>query len=124
MDAARCGGLTTVWAPALPFAAPSRHPHTPLLVQIKAHPWSRVFSKRMPADAVDLVRRMWRAALGTGRVWPPRFAAGHKVACVLVGVGCGCRDTMGVGAHTTQAPSVIRQPLTTSPSRRRTLADQ
>jgi len=25
--------------------------------QIKAHPWAKVFSKRMPADAVDLVRR-------------------------------------------------------------------
>ena len=24
--------------------------------QIKAHPWSRVFSKRLPPDAVDLVR--------------------------------------------------------------------
>jgi len=24
--------------------------------QIKAHPWSKVFSKRLPADAVDLVR--------------------------------------------------------------------
>lgn len=24
--------------------------------QIKAHPWNKVFSKRMPADAVDLVR--------------------------------------------------------------------
>lgn len=24
--------------------------------QIKAHPWSKVFSKRMPQDAVDLVR--------------------------------------------------------------------
>ena len=23
---------------------------------IKAHPWSKVFSKRLPADAVDLVR--------------------------------------------------------------------
>ena len=23
--------------------------------QIKAHPWGKVFSKRMPADAVDLV---------------------------------------------------------------------
>ena len=23
--------------------------------QIKAHPWAKVFSKRMPADAVDLV---------------------------------------------------------------------
>lgn len=26
--------------------------------QIKAHPWSKVFSKRMPADAVDLVRSL------------------------------------------------------------------
>ncbi len=24
--------------------------------QIKAHPWTKVFSKRMPADAIDLVR--------------------------------------------------------------------
>ena len=24
--------------------------------QIKAHPWSKVFSKRLPPDAVDLVR--------------------------------------------------------------------
>lgn len=24
--------------------------------QIKPHPWSKVFSKRLPADAVDLVR--------------------------------------------------------------------
>ncbi len=23
---------------------------------IRAHPWSKVFSKRLPADAVDLVR--------------------------------------------------------------------
>ena len=23
--------------------------------QIKAHPWAKIFSKRMPADAVDLV---------------------------------------------------------------------
>ncbi len=27
--------------------------------QIKAHPWSKVFSKRLPADAVDLVRCQW-----------------------------------------------------------------
>jgi len=26
--------------------------------QIKAHPWSKVFHKRMPADAVDLVSRL------------------------------------------------------------------
>ena len=26
--------------------------------QIKAHPWSKVFSKRLPADAVDLVRHV------------------------------------------------------------------
>jgi hypothetical protein len=24
--------------------------------QIKPHPWSKVFSKRLPADAIDLVR--------------------------------------------------------------------
>ena len=24
--------------------------------QIKAHPWSKVFSKRLPPDAIDLVR--------------------------------------------------------------------
>ena len=26
--------------------------------QIKAHPWAKVFSKRMPPDAVDLVSRV------------------------------------------------------------------
>lgn len=26
--------------------------------QIKAHPWSKVFSKRLPTDAVDLVRHL------------------------------------------------------------------
>lgn len=26
--------------------------------QIKAHPWTKVFSKRMPPDAVDLVSRL------------------------------------------------------------------
>ena len=26
--------------------------------QIKAHPWAKVFSKRMPADAVDLVSKL------------------------------------------------------------------
>lgn len=38
-------------------AAPWRiHPPNPLLcLQIKAHPWTKVFSKRMPQDAVDLV---------------------------------------------------------------------
>ncbi len=30
--------------------------------QIKAHPWAKVFSKRMPPDAVDLVS--WAACLG------------------------------------------------------------
>ena len=28
--------------------------------KITAHPWSKVFSKRMPPDAVDLVRYKWR----------------------------------------------------------------
>jgi serine/threonine protein kinase len=28
------------------------------LSQIKAHPWSKVFHKRMPADAVDLVSKL------------------------------------------------------------------
>ena len=32
------------WPSALPRSA-----------QIRAHPWAKVFSKRMPADAVDLV---------------------------------------------------------------------
>ena len=27
--------------------------------KITAHPWSKVFSKRMPPDAVDLVRHKW-----------------------------------------------------------------
>jgi glycogen synthase kinase 3 beta len=27
--------------------------------QIKAHPWTKVFSKRMPPDAIDLVRSMF-----------------------------------------------------------------
>ena len=27
--------------------------------KITAHPWSKVFSKRMPPDAVDLVRYKW-----------------------------------------------------------------
>lgn len=30
--------------------------------QIKAHPWSKVFSKRMPPDAVDLVSKMLQYA--------------------------------------------------------------
>ena len=29
--------------------------------QIKAHAWSKVFSKRLPADAIDLVRPVPRA---------------------------------------------------------------
>ena len=32
--------------------------------QIRAHPWSKVFSKRMPAEAVDLVSRLLRYAPG------------------------------------------------------------
>ena len=32
--------------------------------QIRAHPWSKVFSKRMPAEAVDLVARLLRYAPG------------------------------------------------------------
>ena len=28
--------------------------------QIRAHPWAKVFSKRMPADGVDLVGRLLR----------------------------------------------------------------
>ena len=28
--------------------------------KITAHPWSKVFSKRMPPDAVDLVRCKWQ----------------------------------------------------------------
>ena len=39
--------------------------------QIKAHPWSKVFSKRMPADAVDLVGFPRR--LGTPRFPPHLF---------------------------------------------------
>ena len=35
--------------------------------QIKAHPWGKVFSKRMPADAVDLVRTPF-TPLGRGCV--------------------------------------------------------
>ncbi len=30
--------------------------------KITAHPWSKVFSKRMPPDAVDLVRCTWQHA--------------------------------------------------------------
>ena len=30
--------------------------------QIKAHPWTKVFNKRMPPDAVDLVSRMLQYA--------------------------------------------------------------
>ena len=34
--------------------------------QIKAHPWAKVFSKRMPADAVDLVRQCRHSGPCTG----------------------------------------------------------
>ena len=32
--------------------------------QIKAHPWAKIFSKRMPADAVDLVGGLLLAGKG------------------------------------------------------------
>ena len=35
---------------------PANRPRPRPARQIKAHPWAKVFSKRMPADAVDLVR--------------------------------------------------------------------
>lgn len=38
---------------------------------IKAHPWTRVFNKRMPPDAVDLVRSLTCATNWDGVVRPP-----------------------------------------------------
>jgi len=44
---------------------PSLHGGTPKNArgpQIKAHPWTKVFSKRMPPDAVDLVSKLLQYA--------------------------------------------------------------
>ena len=52
---------------------------------IKAHPWSKVFSKRLPADAVDLVTHPSHpepsvAGLHTSSMnYHSRSEAGHKV---------------------------------------------
>ncbi|GBF91724.1 shaggy-related kinase epsilon [Raphidocelis subcapitata] len=42
--------------------------------QIKAHPWSKVFSKRLPPDAVDLVSRLLQYA-------PNKRYAAHEAMC-------------------------------------------
>jgi glycogen synthase kinase 3 beta len=42
--------------------------------QIKAHPWAKVFSKRLPPDAVDLVSRLLQYA-------PDRRFAAHEAMC-------------------------------------------
>lgn len=52
--------------------------------QIKAHPWTKVFSKRMPPDAIDLVSIVPGQAV-VFIAWPPP----HGVQ--RVGVG-GCRS--------------------------------
>ena len=35
--------------------------------QIKAHPWAKVFSKRLPPDAVDLVSNQLQSQTGRAR---------------------------------------------------------
>ena len=42
--------------------------------QIKPHPWSKVFSKRLPAEAVDLVARLLQYA-------PNKRYAAHEAMC-------------------------------------------
>ena len=37
--------------------------------KITAHPWSKVFSKRMPPDAVDLVCRIIPSCLNCSHTW-------------------------------------------------------
>ncbi len=52
--------------------------------QIKAHPWTKVFSKRMPPDAVDLVRRgVWARTVRLS--WRPGQNA-HACRCRCAGV--------------------------------------
>jgi hypothetical protein len=48
--------------------------------QIKAHPWSKVFSKRLPQEAIDLVRS---AAPGLLAPWPASHGARCCWACQL-----------------------------------------
>ncbi len=55
--------------------------------QIKAHPWTKVFSKRMPPDAVDLVRLRWGRKGREGgreRAWAMPLAAQCSERCSFV----------------------------------------
>ena len=53
--------------------------------QIKAHPWGKVFSKRMPADAVDLVSTL---PCLQARLPVQREAAGHALRGQQAAVTC------------------------------------
>ena len=52
--------------------------------QIKAHPWAKVFSKRMPADAVDLVSP------------EASFSASRKLPCRCVQQRCPIVTNSGI----------------------------
>ena len=54
---------------------------------IRAHPWSKVFSKRLPPDAVDLVR-LWRQYAGNLHDWRRTQDANLCVIHAEAPLGC------------------------------------